>query len=761
MPDAIRSWRPASCILLLLLASGVLPAATSQVWETTEYAQFVAGKLENLSVQPEGALVIAPVLDTVFSSDQPLIWSVAAAPDGSLFVGTGHQGNVYRIGPKGNSTLLWSAPEIEVFALAVASDGDVFAGTSPNGKVYRIDNKGQHEVYFDPEQTYIWSLAFAQDPGKDKAPDLFVGTGDKGKVYRVSSRGKGELYYESGQRHVVSLALDGQGRLLAGTDPNGILYRIESKRKAFALYDSDMPEIRNLQVTPEGAIFAAGVGGGYSSFGGDAGASFGTAQGAATTTITVTASVGNDPKVVQKPGAQTSGTTQPQSAVSVSQPVITVAGIDRSELLRIGSDLQVEKVWKSDSEGLLALTLPGADRAGVLFATDKQGRIYSVNQDGQVTLETQTGQDEITQLVTSGGERWVATAHAGNLLRFGSEPSKTGSYLSVAHDAKSAADWGRLSWQGRLPNGTAIEFRTRSGNSAKPDAGWSDWSEPVAVEEGTWRGGPITSPPARYVQWQARLNGRADSSPTLTALRLTYLPRNRAPRVDSIKVSATSDQDTSLEEETSTADTTSAYSITVTDTGSVSSTTSTESTDAFAGGPQRRLKITWTATDPDGDDLLAAVRFRGDGESAWKLVKDEIEEKSLLIDSDTLADGTYRFRVEVSDGRSNPPDKARTALRTSEPVIVDHTPPVVRLLGIDDRQVIRFAAQDAGSMLRQAEYSIDAGRWVPVLADDGVIDSQKETFTIRLDKAADHERLVTLRVRDRGSNAGLGKAVVK
>lgn len=757
--DAGRSWRAAFCILLLLLASGVLPAATSQVWETTEYAQFVAGKIENLSVQPEGALVIAPALDTVFSSDQPLIWSVTASPDGSLFVGTGHQGNVYRIGPKGKSTLLWSAPEIEVFALAVASDGDVFAGTSPNGKVYRIDNKGEHEVYFDPEQTYIWSLAFA--PAQDKAPDLFVGTGDKGKIYRVTGRGKGELYYESGQRHVVSLALDGQGRLLAGTDPNGILYRIESKRKAFALYDSDMPEIRNLQVTPEGAIFAAGVGGGYSSFGGDAGASVGTAQGAATTTITVTASLGNDPKVVQKPGGQTSGTTQPQSAVTVSQPVITVAGIDRSELLRIGNDLQVEKVWKSDSEGLLALTLPGADRAGVLFATDKQGRIYSVNQDGQVTLETQIGQDEITQLVTSGGERWVATAHAGNLLRFGSEPSKTGSYLSVAHDAKSAAVWGRLSWQGTLPNGTDIEFRTRSGNSAKPDAGWSDWSDPVAIEGGTWRGGPITSPPARYVQWQARLSGRAESSPTLSALRLTYLPRNRAPRVDSVKVSATSDQDTSLEKDTSTADTTSAYSITVTDTGSVASTTPTESSDALAGGPQRKLKITWTATDPDGDDLLAAVRFRGGGESAWKLVKDEIEEKSLLIDSDTLADGTYRFRVEVSDGRSNPPDKERAAFRVSGPVVVDHTPPVVRLLGIDGRQVIRFAAQDAGSMLRQAEYSIDAGRWVPVLADDGVVDSQEETFTIRLDKAADHERLVTLRVRDRGSNAGLGKAVVK
>jgi outer membrane protein assembly factor BamB len=221
--------------------AGILAAATSQVWETTEYDQFVGGKIENLSVQPDGALAIAPALETVFSSDQPLIWTVAAAPDGSLFLGTGHQGNVYRIDPKGKSTLFWSAPEIEVFAIAVAPDGTVFAGTSPKGKVYRIKKKGEHEVYFDPEQTYIWSLAFAQTEGGDKTPDLFVGTGDEGKIYRVTGKGNGELYYESGQRHTVSLALDTQGRLLAGTDPNGILYRVEGKGKAFALHDSDMP----------------------------------------------------------------------------------------------------------------------------------------------------------------------------------------------------------------------------------------------------------------------------------------------------------------------------------------------------------------------------------------------------------------------------------------------------------------------------------------------------------------------------------------
>lgn len=758
-----RSHRAISLVSLLLLVAGISAAATSQVWETTEYDQFVGGKLENLSVQPDGALAIAPALETVFSSDQPLIWTVAAAPDGSLFLGTGHQGNIYRIDPKGKSTLFWSAPEIEVFAITVAPDGTVFAGTSPKGKVYRIKKKGEHEVYFDPEQIYIWSLAFAQVDGNDRTPDLFVGSGDEGKIYRVTGKDNGELYYESGQRHVVSLALDGQGRLLAGTDPNGILYRIDSKGKAFALFDSDMPEIRNLRVSPDGVIYAAAVGGGYSMIDGGISGSPRTAQGAATTTITITASPGG-PAIGQKPGAQSKQTT-PQSAVTVSQPIITGAGLDRSELLRIGTDLQVEKIWKSDSEGLLALTLPGPGQTGVLFATDKDGRIYSVNSGRQVTLETQTDFDEITQLVTNGGTRWIATAHAGNLLRFGSEPSKTGSYLSAAHDAKSAASWGRLSWRGALPDGAEVQFRTRSGNSAQPDTGWSDWSRPIVTEDGIWRGGPITSPPARYIQWKAELKGRPEASPTLDGLRLTYLPRNRAPRIDSIDVSAASGDDLSSSSDTSTgtsaADAASAYSITVTDTGSVSSATSTTSSSALTAGPQRKLKITWTASDPDSDDLLATVSFRGDGESAWKLIEDEITEKFFAIDSDALADGTYRFRVEVSDSRSNPPDKARSALRVSEPVIVDHTPPSVRLLGIDAGRVIRFEAQDAASMLRRAAYSVDAGPWVPILADDGIVDSPSETFTIRLEANGGAEHLVTLRVRDRGGNTGLGKAVVR
>ena len=64
-------------------------------------------------------------------------------------------------------------------------------------------------------------------------------------------------------------------------------------------------------------------------------------------------------------------------------------------------------------------------------------------------------------------------------------------------------------------------------------------------------------------------------------------------------------------------------------------------------------------------------------------------------------------------------------------------------------------------MLRGAEYSVDAGMWVPILSDDGIVDSLREAFTIRLAGVDGAEHLVTLRVRDKAGNAGLAKAVVR
>jgi hypothetical protein len=74
---------------------------------------------------------------------------------------------------------------------------------------------------------------------------------------------------------------------------------------------------------------------------------------------------------------------------------------------------------------------------------------------------------------------------------------------------------------------------------------------------------------------------------------------------------------------------------------------------------------------------------------------------------------------------------------------------------------VAFEAVDAASSLRRAEYSLDAGPWTPVAAQDGIIDSPQERFTVRLENLSPGEHLLVLRVVDAGHNAGLARVVLR
>src|ERR1700734_2624744 len=116
-------------IALAAAISASLGAATTATWEMNTYQDFLKGRFEGLSLDRDGRLTVAPKLDTVFSSGQPTIWSIARAPDGSIYAGTGHCGRVYQITASGKSTLVWTSDQPEIFAVAVDSAGVVYAAT--------------------------------------------------------------------------------------------------------------------------------------------------------------------------------------------------------------------------------------------------------------------------------------------------------------------------------------------------------------------------------------------------------------------------------------------------------------------------------------------------------------------------------------------------------------------------------------------------------------------------------------------------------
>ncbi|PWU07472.1 MAG: hypothetical protein C5B51_09945 [Terriglobia bacterium] len=743
----------------MLLATGTpaLFGSGTAVWEMNSYLDFIRGRFEGVSLSRDGRLSLAPKLDTVFSSDQPVIWSVVQAPDGNLYAATGHRGRVYRIDPAGKSSLVWTADQPEVFALAVDRAGALYAGTSPDGAVYRIEN-GKATEYFAPKTKYIWTLAAASDGV------LYVGTGDQGRIFRVESAGKGELYYDTAQSHVTGLAVDMQGRLLAGTEPNGLLYRITAKDKAFVLYDSTLPEIRAIAPLPDGTVYAAALGGSIAKRAQSAQQALqnlgtgGVVTSGTTTTITVEAQQTGPGPDVKPPDPAKQAQQAAASATQVTtqfSPVTDTSGVEKSAVYRINPDNTVETLWTSKEEDVYDLL---ASDKQILFSTDESGRIYGLSPDRRVTLLLQTNEAETTRLLPSRNSVLAATGNMGRIFRLGETPGASGFYDAPVHDAGTAARWGSLSWRADLPAGAALQFRTRSGNSAKPDRTWSEWSEPLTNANGS----RIPSPNARYIEWKAELKGANGATPLITGVTLAYLPQNLPPVIKSINVISQTAA-TAQTAKTSTSSGSSAFSVTVTDTDSAATSSGTP-TQAVARASTDQISVTWQAEDPDGDRLVYALYFRGDDENQWKLLKGDLHENSLSFDANVLADGKYHFRVTATDRESNPPAAARDAELVSAPVLIDNTPPAITVGTVRYAQGtahIEFSAADAASALRHCEYSLDAAGWVPLEAADGVIDSLRESFSLDLNNLSPGEHLVVLRAADSANNIGLAKVLLK
>jgi WD40 repeat protein len=733
------------------LGAASLGAATTATWEMNTYQDFLKGRFQGISLDRDGRLTLAPKLETVFSSGQPTIWSIARAPDGSIYAGTGHRGRVYQIAMSGASKLIWTSDQPEVFAVAVSPDGVLYAATSPDGKVYRVEN-GKATEFFAPQAKYIWSLAFAKDG------TLFVGAGNPANVYRVDKTGKAETYYETGQSHVTALAFDSHDNVLAGTEPNGILYRISAKDKAFVLYNASLPEIRSIVPMPDGTVYAAALGGSIANRSGPLTTTLSSPQGvtvtAPTTSITVTDSVDSQAETTIQPKSGTAATTvvQPVQQLSNTSPLAEIPGVDKSAVYKINPDGTVETLWTSKEENVYSLA--PQPNGGLFFSTDGQGRLYRLSVDRKATLMVETNEGEATRLLQSADGLVAATGDMGKVFRLADAAGSSGSYESPVHDAGSVARWGRVSWRS---TGGKVQLQTRSGNSARPDKTWSDWSEPLTNAGGDPHASLIPSPNARYVQWRASLEG---PGAMIENVSLAYLPQNNPPVIRSISVGMQNSAQKAAAAASSS--TSAAYSITVTDTGETSTPAGTP-TQTLSHGAGSQIQVTWQADDPDGDRLLYSIYFRGEDEKEWKLLRANVAENSLLLDGDVLADGHYYFRVIASDQPSNAANVARTDEMISSPVLIDNTPPTITLGApgrSNDRLQVDADVVDQTSPLRRFEYSLDAGPWTPVEAADGVTDSPREQYHIAIDRLPAGEHLLVVRAYDTANNAGLAKVVI-
>src|SRR5688572_30211500 len=721
-------------IFLILLSSfltlgmpGSVRAGQPVIWEINGRTELLKGDARGVSITDTGVLMLAPNLTEVFNTEQAYIWSSAIDGQGNVYLGTGHDGKIYRVTLDGRGSLLYDAAELDITALAVTRDGFLYAGTSPDGKVYRISQDGRAEIYFDPPDKYIWAVAILSDGA------IAVGTGDNGKLYRVSAanaKAESSLLISTNQTHVMSLAVTPQGDLIAGTDPGGLVLRISSDGKAFALFDAPLREIHALAPAADGSIYALGLS--DAAAGRQPSAPVQTPQttegGTGTTTSVTITAIDESGAPIQTPAQPTRSRTDISSA--------------RSAVFRILPDGGTDVVWSSTSVTAFSVA-PALQPGSVLIGTSEKGRIYSVTNDGRDTLLLQSTEGQISSLLVRGDQVYAASSNQGKLFRFGKSLIAEGSYESPVRDAKLTAAWGRIWWRG----GGNVEVQTRSGNGERPDATWSEWSTSYRDASGS----QIASPRARFVQWRAVLRSASGGAASwMEDVSLAYLPRNVAPEilsVTSLPIGIGLQQVAQLQ----------------VDPNLEASGLDPSLLGAVAQAAPRRLfqrgarSFQWQAEDRNGDTLEYAIYYRSLNESTFRLLKDKLRDNFYTIDGATLADGRYIIKIIASDAPDNPLGQALTGERTGEPVDIDNTPPVVRAVnnsasGANPRA--SFEVIDATGKVKRADLSINGSLWTPVFPDDGIADGGNERYTVDIPNLGPGEHTISLRAFDGSGNVG-------
>lgn len=693
----------------------LLDASTPRFFRAGTPAEFLRGDLQQLAVDSRGQLQLGPSMDLLHETAAPFLWSVIDAGGGALLLGTGSEGRVFRLDGQGNATLFFDAPELEVHAMAPARDGGVFVATSPDGRIYKVDASGTSAVFFEPGERYIWALA------TDSAGNLFAATGEQAGVYRITPDGTGTRLYQPAATHATALLFDRDGRLLVGTEAPGRVLRVDAQGRGFVLLDSPHTEISAMTLDDAGRVFVAAVSGAPPGAAPQPPAETSSTSSSDTSgrapVATVTTEVTS--MVVDTSGADTSSATQGGSR-SVSGTVY-----------RISPDGLWDQIWESREDAPYDLTFDAEGR--LVVGTGPRGRIFRFEGDPlQATLLARVSAQQVTVLHgRPGAPLHVATANPGKLFRVGSGRAPDGTYQSEVLDAQVVARWGAISWRGSTPAGTRIEVRTRSGNTPTPDTGWSEWSAPYVESSGS----AMTSPNARYLQWQAVLAGPGEG-PILTSITAAYLQRNLRPRVQSLTVHppgivferpfTAGEPDLAGFGSQSTPERQLAIEASNQGGGS------TLGRRTYRRGLQTLI---WRADDGNGDDLTYTLHYRREGETAWTVLLEGLDESIFVWNTAAVPDGTYFVRVAASDRRSNAPDAALTGELVSQAFDIDNTPPDVVVQGVqvvNGNTVVRLEVSDSHSIVQRVEHSRDGLSWQTAFPVDGIADSRTERFEIQV-----------------------------
>lgn len=635
-------------MLLSLFAAVDSRAVGTRTFVLDTLDELSGGDLKGVAVGSDGAVRAGWTLGNVALTDTSSCFSGLPMNDGSTLVGTGPSGKVFRIAGD-QSSLFADTKELAVTSMAQNAQGTIFAATMPDGKIVKISNGKVDPFVTLPDASHVWALAF------DKAKTtLFAATGPTGKIFRIDAGGAASVYYPSDEPHIVSLAVGNNGELYAGSSGKGILYKITGPGRAEVLYDFPGEEVKSIAVGANG-VYA--IGNDY----------------------------GEPPEIPKRSGAAGHAAAGPSSSPRPKP--------GKGMLVRFDAQGRPETLMRNSEFHYMSLAL-GEDGKPYV-GTGAEGRVYTVDDAHAVTLVADTDDRWIGALAVTKTGGFACGSDAANFHRIVSIGGPDAVWTSKALDAGLRAKFGVLSWKA---SGAGVDLSMRTGNTEKPDATWTAWSNPIGTP------GAIATTPGRYVQVRARW--AKDPRAVLSEVMLPFITDNLRPVV--VEVSAVPKAGIALGTK--------------------------EGLHASGGDVPKHdsvFKLSWRVDNPDADALRYRIWYRREEQNTWRdmLRSDEIITKSELEwDTAALPEGKYRVRVEASDEYANPPDQIQRHSLESSIVIVDNTPPTVPTLVVAARR-LKARVVDGLSPIVRAEVSVD-GRldWRPIAPTDALFDTADESF---------------------------------
>jgi len=691
-------------------------------------------------------------LEDIFNTGEMLVTTMVDAKD-EVYVGTIPNGKIFKIDKAGKGALFSTlpAPGKYVWQICFDNDNNLYAATGPEGKIYRIDNAGKAEIFYDTKKKNVLSLIFAGpakgDPAKAGQDYFYAGTADPGIVYRISLKGRPEIVADFGDMEIKSLVYSPEkNELFIGANkgikvaPQEFLGLIQQSAKKAAVnppipgqtpkdatppVGPTSPKEEPKKEAPHNEIPPSRPGGTPDHKSTDTPDNLPPEikdwlekiKEASPEPIQDEGDDEPPPPPMPVPNIPPVGGTIPTETISPPPPCETPRPPVHCVIYKLANSFVKEVIALNDCY----ITEMKLNADGVLVAgTDNSGRIYYVFQGGKFFIPYDLDAGQVLTLVMNKNNQLYAAGSGKKAAVYLARPdlSVKAEFTADVWDARFPSRWGNFSFKGQ----GALTLQVQSGNTAKPDETWSDWSEPLTAKaEESIK--PL-APTARY--FRAKLSW--DNKDTvIKEITQNYLVHNQQPKIAAFNIAPVPPL---------------------------------PPTGIIQKMPFR--KMNYQVRDPDGDAVSYRIYYRAENQKSWILLNQEFPggltfqpEYNWMTDS--LPDGRYFIKLEATDEKVNPNGTELKDEKISEPIIVDNSRPEIKDLAVDKNMECSGKITDVLSLIRRIEYSLDGGKWESVFPSDGIMDSGSEDFKFTLPVTAAGFHNIAVRAYDELGNMGLGQ----